>query len=197
MFYTQGCDLLAPNDATKVTYKTVKADRVLDEASRLAVDAIVRTHGGGTRWHTSQRAARTYGLFEVPDACGIERESFEDIEVYDAPVIALAVFPTAAEALPFLREALGGRGRPAGMRRCEACEGGIVLEWDLTQTAAAIVLGVVDVELRRFNSGRTAEVLTPLPAPWIAKIAADELHAPELSETRVLEELVERAGLHV
>jgi hypothetical protein len=196
LFYTQGCDLLAPNDVTKVTYKTVKADGVLDEARRLTVDAIVRARGGATRWRASVRAARTYGLFELPDAHCIEREPFEGVEVYDSPVIALAVFPAVAEALPFLREALGGSGRPAGIRSCDACDGGIILEWYLTQTAAAVVLGSVDVELRRFNSGRTAELLTPLPAPWTAKIAADELREPELSEDRVLEELVARAGLH-
>ena len=58
---------------------------------------------------------------------------------------------------------------------------------------AAVVLGVVDVELRRFHSGRTAELLTPLPAEWTAKIAAEGLQAPEIARDRVLEDLIERA----
>lgn len=117
---------------------------------------------------------------------------------YDASVIAIAVFPSVVEALPRLADALGGPGRPAGVRGCEACGGdGVAIEWDLEVTPAAVVLGLVDVELARFAAGRTAELLSPLPPAWIARIAADGLRAPEISPDRMLETLVQRAGLHV
>jgi len=72
-----------------------------------------------------------------------------------------------------------------------------VVEWDLERSPAGVVLGAIDVELRRFNSGRTAELLTPLSPQSIARIAADGLQSPELTSDRVLEVLLERAGLHV
>lgn len=196
LFYPQDCDLLAPNDDCLVTYRTVKAEGTLDDPGRRSVEAFARAQGGCVRWRTSEDAARTYGLLELPAAATPEVGTLDGVTVYDAPVIALAVFPTVAEALPPLCDALGGSGRPAGIRACDAVPGGIIVEWDLDRTTAAVVLGAIDVELRRFNSGRTAEVLTPLPLPWTARIAADAVQAPEMSADRVLEELLERAGLH-
>ncbi|MEO6835917.1 MAG: hypothetical protein ABI231_08435, partial [Candidatus Tumulicola sp.] len=177
-------------------------DGILDDALRGAVDAAVRLHGGGVRWRTSTRAARSYGLVELPDARGTTAAAAaaaaHGAGAYDSPVIALAVFPAEPEALQPILTALGGSGRPAGVRTCEPCpQGGAIVEWDLERSPAAVVLGVLDVELARFSSGRAAELLTPLPPAWIARIAADGLKAPDISQDRVLETLVERAGLRV
>ncbi|HKU81241.1 MAG TPA: hypothetical protein VJP76_03650 [Candidatus Tumulicola sp.] len=117
---------------------------------------------------------------------------------YDAPVIAIAVFPSVAEALPALVDALEGTGRPAGMRGCSPCGGGgVAIEWDLDATSAGVVMGIIDVELARFTSGRSAELLAPLPPHWVTRIAAGGLRAPEISPERTLETLLERAGLDV
>ena len=174
----------------------MKVEGTLEIGRRTAAEEFVRSRGGSARWRISSRAARTYALLELPahERLGDEA-ALRGMTVYDSPVIALAVYPSVAQALPFLHDALAGDGRPAGVRSCEPCDGGIVVEWDLDRTPAAVVLGAVDVELRRFNSGRTAELLTPLPAPWLAKIAADALHAPGVGAGRVLEDLVEAAGL--
>lgn len=83
------------------------------------------------------------------------------------------------------------------MISCESCAEGAVLEWDLDRTAASLVLALVDVELARFGSARTSELLSPLPPVWLARIAADGLNAPEITPDRILETLVERAGLRV
>ncbi|MGB8520162.1 MAG: hypothetical protein WCD38_08355, partial [Candidatus Tumulicola sp.] len=91
-----------------MTYHTVKAEGMLEEARRAAVDAAVRARGGDCRWRVSERAARTYGLLELPPEQRLE--AFEGIEVFDAPVIALAVFPEVKEALPHLYDALAGPG---------------------------------------------------------------------------------------
>jgi hypothetical protein len=80
------------------------------------------------------------------------------------------------------------------MLACEPCQGGAILEWDPEKTGVAAVMGVVDAELRRFQSGRTAELLAPLPAAVIASIAAEGLQAPEIVPGRELETLLERAG---
>ena len=169
---------------------------MLEEVRRAAIDTAVRACGGDCRWRFSERAARTYGLLELPSEPNLDNAAFDGIVVFDLPIIALAVFPAVGEALPFLHDALGGPGRPVGVLACDAIDGGIVVEWDLERTPASVVMGTIDVELRRFHSGRTAEMLAPLPPSWTAQIASDALRAPQVSADRVLEELIARAGLH-
>lgn len=194
--YPQDCASPPPNDDGKVTYHTIKAEGMLEEARRAPIDEAVRARGGDSRWRASVRTARTYGLLDLPPDFGFDGEAFEGIVVFDAPVIALAVFPAVGEALPYLRDALGGPGRPAGVCACDARADGLVVEWDFERTPATVVMGIVDVELRRFHSGRTAELLTPLPPAWTAKIAGDALRTPEVREDRVLEELIRRTERH-
>jgi hypothetical protein len=49
----------------------------------------------------------------------------------------------------------------------------------------------VDVELRRFCSGRRAEVLSPLTPMLSAKIAASGVAGPEIAADRILDLLVD------
>jgi hypothetical protein len=197
-----------PNEGTKVKWATIGAGSILDSAQHTAIEAAVRAAGGSAQWRHSDRAGRSYALLHFPhDAEAQASHAAELVRaaaaangsvLYDSPVIALAVFPTVAEALPLLLSALGGEGRPAGVRACTPCEnGGMVVAWDLERTPATIVLGVVDVELARFAAGRSVELLTPLAPHWIAQLAADGLGTPEISDDRILEALVRRAGLHV
>jgi hypothetical protein len=111
--------------------------------------------------------------------------------VYETAIIAWAVFPTVAEALPHLYEALGGPGRPRGILACRPCPQGAILEWDPDSGGIEIVMKLLDVELRRFASGRRAEVLSPLTPMLSAKISASGLKAPEIAADRILELLVD------
>jgi hypothetical protein len=175
---------------TNVVYLTLRVDGSLDEHARKDVDALLAGQRGRAVWHTSSATGRTYALLELPadpDLTGIAAGA----KVYQTPIIALAVFPEVREALPPLLEALGGSGRPAAILTCEPCSDGMVIEWDPQRTSPAVVLGLVDVELRRFNSGRTAELLSPLPPAVIARIAADGLEAPQIAPERVLEILLD------
>jgi hypothetical protein len=113
--------------------------------------------------------------------------------VYETAIIAMAVSPAVPQALPRLYEALGGAGRPAGVLSCRTSAGSVVVEWDPGVSGVDVVMGLIDVELRRFASGRTAEVLAPLPASVIANIAARGLQAPQIQPDRVLELLVDDA----
>ena len=149
-------------------------------------------------WRTNARVGRTYGLIDLPDAQAAASigAAVPRARVYDAPIIALALYPSVAQALPPLAQALGGPGKPAGMLACDPIDGGLVLEWDPERSSAAVVLGVVDVELERFRSGKTAELLAPLAPAWVARIAAEGLRAPDIAPERILETLIARAGLH-
>ena len=157
------------------------------------METAVRARGGAIAWRSSARAGRTYGLVSLPE--GELGNAIGAATVHETAIIALAVFPVVAEALPFVVEALNGGGRPAGVIACARCEGGAVVEWDPRRTRTAIVYGVIDAELRRFGAGRTAELLVPLPPDVVANIAAEGLQAPEIAPDRELETLLERAGL--
>lgn len=176
-----------------MNFQTVSFGREATAAERDDVESAVRARGGSVTWRSNARAGRTYGLARLPD--GALEAAIGAATVHDTAIIAIAVFPAAAEALPFVADALAGAGRPSGVVGTSNCDGGIVVEWDPRRTAAATVYELVDLELRRFGGGRTAELLAPLPDEVVARIAAEGLQAPEISPDRELETLVKRAGL--
>lgn len=189
-----------PNDVSNVRWATAKADGIVSESQRAVADAALRDLGCRAQWRVSQRAQRTYALLRCDGESSPDRIQAAvascAVDLYGAPVIALAVYPSVAEALPQLLEAFSGTGRPAGMRSCQPCAGGgAALEWDLALTPASLVLDLIDTELARFRCGRINELLTPLPPEWTARIAADGLRTPDISPERTLETLLERAGL--
>jgi hypothetical protein len=179
-----------------VVYVTFKTE-LGDDAGRAALDVAARSQGASIAWRRSVRTGRAYGLCELSDAPALAAMSAAGAAIVEgSPVIALAVFPTVPEALPQLLQALGENGRPAGIGSVEACDGGAIVEWNLERTGAAVVLAAIDVELARFHSGRTAELLSPLPPGWLERLAADGLKTPEIAPDRVLETLIERAAPH-
>ena len=177
-----------------MVYSTVSIDGVLDSKRRAEIDGAVRRAGGTAVWRSSEAAGRTYALLELPD--GYDQAAIGAMfagVVYDKAVIALAVFPALPEALPPVLEALGGAGRPAGVLACRPVPGGAVVEWDPDVTEAGVILGIVDVELRRFAAGRVAELLSPLPPFLVARLAATGLRAPQIEPQRILELRIDRA----
>jgi hypothetical protein len=68
--------------------------------------------------------------------------------------------------------------------------GGVVVEWDPQHSAVEVLLGTIDVELRRFSSGRRAELLSPLPPEVVAALAARGLQTPQITTQRILELIV-------
>jgi len=182
------------NDENSVVYSTLSIDGLLDPKRRADIEDAVRRAGGTALWRFNEAARRTYALLELPDGADPNAIGAASGGVaYDKAVIALALFPAIAEALPFVLEALGKAGRPAGILACRRCPGGVVVEWDPDVTQAAVVLGIVDVELRRFASPRVAELLAPLPPAVVAKVAAAGLHAPQIAPQRILELRSDRA----
>lgn len=192
--YTQDCTARTANDEASVAYLTLSVDGDLDDVRRGAIEDAVRREGGRAIWRTSAAAGRSYALLELPDEYDISAIGATVAgSVYEKPIIALALFPVVAEALPSLREALGGPGRPAGVRACRSCPQGLILEWDPSISGAEVVMGVIDVELRRWQSGRTTEVLSPLPPSVVAMVAASGLRAPQITVERTLEHSRDRA----
>ena len=192
--YTQDCTAQTPNDEAYVAYLTLSIDGALDDARRAAIEDAVKRESGKIVWRTSEAAGRSYALLELPD--GYDRTALRAVPgaaAYDGPIIALAVFPAVAEALPALVEALGGPGRPAGVLGCHPCTGGAIVEWDPGVTEPRVVLGLIDIEVGRFGSGRVAELLSPMPRALAAKVAASGLQAPQIELQRILDLRINRA----
>jgi hypothetical protein len=175
---------------------TLRSDVPLHDAVRATVASAIAARGGTVTWRDDERSGRTYGLIELPgETPAVRAVVREPVTVFEAPVIALAVSPSVPEALPAILDAFAGEGRPAGMISCAASGGRAILEWDPARTPARLVFAVLDAELRRFASGRTSELLAPLPEAVAAQIAAEGLATPEIATGRVLETLIERAGI--
>jgi hypothetical protein len=171
---------------------TLRYQPTADDAEIAAAETCIGQYGGRVAWQRVAGYGRTYGLVEgAGEACAAALMDASRAAVFDRPIIALAISPSAPQALPRLARALGGPGAPDGVLACETEGQAVVLEWDLERTSAALVLGLVDVELARFNAHRANALLSPLPLAWWTRLAAEGLRAPEVAPERVLEEQLE------
>jgi len=158
------------------------------DKQRHALDEAARRGGGNAVWRSSAAAGRSYASVALPNPdAGASIPTAAGATLYDKAVIALAVFPALAEALPPLMDALAGQGRPAGILTCRAIPNGLVVEWDPSVSGARLVTSLVDAELGRFACGRTNELLSPLPPEVATAIAAEGLQAEQIVPERVLE----------
>lgn len=136
--------------------------------------------------------ARTYALIEGPESADPAEvaQRIPDARWYDAAIIALAIEPLPADALPQLAAALGGPGAPAGICECTAAGSRLIIEFRPDVTPWDPIARIIDVELRRFAGTRRTELLSPLPRAAAAAIAASGLQAPEIASDRILETLL-------
>lgn len=143
----------------------------------------------------SSALARTYVLLQGPE--GVDPAELEqqlpEAHWYGEAIIALAIEPAPADALPILAQALGGPGAPAGIVACETAGKSLIVEFRPALTQPALLLRIADVELQRFRGYRRTQLLSPLPVAVTAAIAANGLQAPEIEPGRILETLLERA----
>jgi hypothetical protein len=180
------------NARCDVIYLTISVAGSPDDSRRDAIEAIARAGNGRAMWRFNPSVGRSYALLELPDGADLPELSIAPTEVaYETAVIAWAVFPTVPEALPSLYAALGGPGRPVGILACWPCPQGAIIEWDPDSGGIEIIMRLVDVELRRFCSGRRAQLLSPLTPRLSAKIAASGMSAPEIAVDRILELLID------
>jgi hypothetical protein len=169
----------------------LRFDAPPDAALQERVAALARD---GVRVRVAQPAAiaRTYALVEGPQAVDPAElaAQFPDARWYDAAIIALAIEPLPADALPHLQHALGGPGAPAGISESTVLGTNLIVEFRPDVTHADLIVRIIDVELRRFGGARRTQLLTPLPMATMAAIAARGLHAPEIASDRILEPLL-------
>lgn len=175
--------------------RTIRFDGVLGDAQRKELAAELPA-GASVHFSDDTRWKRTYGLVEGTALLepGEAAGSLANARWYDDAIIALAIEPTPADALPAILEALSGPGGPAGVLECAVSGGAAIVEFLPSRITPSLILNVIDVELRRFRGYRSVALLNPLPAEVSAKIAADGLQASEITTQRILETLLEQAG---
>ena len=172
-------------------YLTISVAGALDPARKAEVDDAVARRGAQIVWRAHVVANRSYASIAAPSHIAIaDIPAASGDTIYAGAIIALAVFPTVPEALPVLVEALSGPGGPASVLACHSVPNGVIVEWNPQRCAVEVLFGIIDVELRRFSSGRTAELLTPLPPEAIAAVAARGLQTPQITTQRILELIV-------
>ncbi|HEY9179850.1 MAG TPA: hypothetical protein VIO32_03970 [Candidatus Baltobacteraceae bacterium] len=154
--------------------------------------AVLARDGVRVRMCEDHDLPRTYVLIEGPQGVDASElpQRLPDARWYDAPIIALAIEPLPADALPLLAGALGGPGAPAGVCDCSEIAGRLIVEFRPDVTQPALVSRIVDVELQRLRAARRTQLLTPLPAHIVAAIAGEALQAPEIAPDRILESLL-------
>lgn len=171
--------------------RTLRIDAPPGTALQHRVGALARD-GVRVRITDAPAFSRTYALVEGPE--GVDpaevAQRIPDARWYDAAIIALAIEPLPADALPHLARALGGPGAPAGICECTVLGPQLILEFRPDVTHTELILRIIDVELRRFGGSRRTQLLTPLPMAAAAAIAAGGLQAAEIASDRILESLL-------
>ncbi len=185
-------EIHAANEGLIVTWaRTLRIDSALTDAIGNGVTALAR---GGVRARIRDVpiVPRVYALIEGPESVDPAQfaQSVPNAKWYDAAIIALAIEPLPADALPQLADALSGPGAPAGICACETVGERLVLEFRPDVTPPALVNGIIDVELRRYGGTRRVALLCPLPTALLAEVAAEGLQAPEVATDRILESLL-------
>ena len=177
--------------------RTVRFDGTIDTAQREKMTASLPSGASLKLGQPDAGARRTYALVEGPDSLepAEAERSFPQARWYDGAIIALAIEPTPADALPAIEGALGGDGSPAGVLDCTVASGSAIVEFQPELTSPTLILDLVDVELRRFHGYRKVRLLNPLPASLVAHIASAGLQAPEIAPDRILEMLLEQSGV--
>jgi hypothetical protein len=187
----------AANDTSIVEWaRTFRIDAPPSDELQDRLSGLLSREGIALRFGGSAKVGRTYVLIEGPqsiDPAEIDENVFT--RSFSEAIIALAIEPVPADALPILVRALGGSGGPAGVLGCDVVDGTAIVEFAPSMTQASLITELVDIELRRFSGHRRTTLLAPLPESFYARIAADGLQAPEIAAGRVLESLLGGAGV--
>lgn len=176
---------------------TLRIDAASGDALQRRIAAALARDGVRLEFGPQHSLERTYVLVQGPagaDPVDLE-QSFPEGRWYGEAIIALAIEPEPPDALPDLLRALDGPGRPAGICNCDIEGTCLVVEFLPSLTQPALVLRIVDVELRRTRGYRRVELLSPLPVEVLARVAADGLQAKEIATDRILESLLESANV--
>ena len=169
-------------------FGSVRFDATLGATERDGVARALRSVGARvTSWNGSGR--RTYASLAVPDdfSADTDVDGYPDARVDVPPLAVLRVTPDARRRIPPLADALGGVGRPSGVIETYVdAASAVVVEFDPRRTSVALVVALVDAELRT-APGRRIEPLVAFDDATLVAYAAVALGIPDLSPARLIE----------
>ncbi|MGH7708275.1 MAG: hypothetical protein ACREM8_03510 [Vulcanimicrobiaceae bacterium] len=170
---------------------SARFDAALDERRRTAL-ALTVTSCGGTLgpWAEPRELRRTYAGLRFDSAAVRDRcdAALGDARIDEPPLVALEIVPAVPARLSNLMQALGGTGRPRGVRDCTVGGSTLVVEFDPAITPLAFVIDVIDVVAPE----RQIRPLLPVSDATLARFAADVLGVRELAADRIIEPYVEQ-----
>ncbi len=172
-------------------YASVRYGGALDASEREAFTRTLRC-GGASPISWNATAAASYAGIQLEASCDVAalRAALPTFRIDAPPLVVLRVKPSHPRMLDRLSHALGGDGRPAGIVGAAHDGDALIVEIEPRRTALALVVALIDVELRGAPA-RTIEPLVPLDDATLAAFVGDVLAVPELDTTRIIETHVE------
>ncbi|GAC1304433.1 MAG: hypothetical protein NVSMB19_15280 [Vulcanimicrobiaceae bacterium] len=173
-------------------FASVRFDGVLDVSQRADATRALRSAGATvTSWNGC--GDRTYATLTLAgDEPGTALPLLPRAEIVTPPLLVVRIVPEAPRTLGALERALGGAGRPAGIRDVRLVDGAVVVECDAALTTLATLVALVDVELAT-APGRTIEPLVGLDDDALVAFAGAMLAEPGLDASRLIEPHRDRA----
>ncbi len=175
-----------------IRFASVRYDGVLGPRERDEVVRSLRSTGADvTSWNAA--AGRTYSRVRLQSDGEAEALALlrRDARVDVPPLAVLRVEPLWPSALPALFAALAGPGRPAGVvdARTDGARA-LIVELDCATTSPALLLALIDVELRP-APGRRIVPLFAFDDDVLAAFAGAILREPDLDASRLIETYLE------
>jgi hypothetical protein len=172
----------------------IRFAKVLAAGERdVVVRAVASVGAAATSWRDA--GDRTYVLLTLAALAdeALLRERVRAVAPdarIDVPALAiLRIAPDRERHLARLADALGGRGRPAGVVASATDGDALVVEVDVRTTPLSSIVASVDAEVGRH--GRGIEPLFPLSDATLTDIAGHVLGLPDLAPSRLIEPYLE------
>ncbi len=170
---------------------SVRFDRVLAEAERAeAARVIASADAKVTSWNSAPAGGRCYALLQLgAQADAQSLGASVRARVDEPPLVVLSVVVRERGDLDALEGALGGPGRPAGVRDCRLAGDALLLELDAAVTPLSLLVDLIDVVLR--GAARRIFPLLGLCDENLAAFAGATLGEPALDASRLIETWLE------
>lgn len=169
---------------------SIRFNSVLGDDQRAEFAAWLTSHEMRlASWKPLAAPGRTYALVDyAADEPALEALRAFGASTVDAPPLCvLDVAPASPGGCARIVRALGGPGRPAGVREAVAFGASVLVELDDRRTPLALVVDLIDAELSNGAAGRTILPLFGLRDDELAAFASVQLATPDIDRSRIIE----------
>jgi hypothetical protein len=166
-------------------FASVTFDAVLAPVEReVAARELASAGAAVTSWNAA--AERTYAAVTLSPDASLAHQPLPGGRFDEPPLVVLRIVPESARRAAGLAEALGGPGRPAGIRAARPDGDALVVECEPAGTGLLLLLATIDAELATAPA-RRIEPLLPFDDATLTAFAGAVLGEPALDVSRLLE----------